>query len=105
MINFGESNIIPEHPKDLKEKNRNIEKRALKIAEEVSEHFSDYQISYEGMQSGFEVVSDIYLFNASRKQTIKNKVSFSVLKLNIQSVEKVFIEKMKAFGEDVVESV
>jgi len=80
-----------------------VEKIALKIVEDFSEYFPNYNIIYKGQQIIPNMpIDDLYLFNVVSETSKAAGTTFSVKKLDIQSVGETFIETLKNYGEDVV---
>jgi len=80
-----------------------VEKIALKIVEDFAEYFPNHKIIYKGQQVFPNTpIDELYLFNVGSETSRAFNTTFSVNKLDIQSVGETFVETLKNYGEDVV---
>lgn len=86
------------------EKKAQITEQALHIIEQLQEQSPDYKIVFNGVQFGYNLVDDMYLFTIKNEELSANGATFAVIELDLQSVESAFMAKMKLFGEDIKEA-
>jgi hypothetical protein len=97
--------VLKQVNESVGENKKEIEEKVLNIIEQFQEHFPDHKLIYNGVQHGYGTVKSLFLFTIDSEYSSTNSTTFSVTELDLQTVESAFIEKMKMFGEDVVETV
>lgn len=99
-------NLAPKQVSEPTSKEKaKITEKALHVIEQFQEQFPDYKIIFSGIQPGYNLVDDMYLFTIDDDKLVANGAMFTAKRLDLQSVENAFVEKMKLFGEDIKEIV
>jgi len=99
MENLAPKQVSEPTPKEKAK----ITEKVLHVIEQFQKQFPDYKIVFNGVQPGYNLADDMYLFTIDNDKLSADGAMFTVTRLDLQSVESAFVEKVKLFGEDIKE--